>query len=158
VEELSKLRAEEMIEEMGVEPGRPATVRLMTLHAAKGLEAPVVFLADPSGGTLPQRDYFIDRTSDVPRGQFRIVRKSEGMMGGIEIARPPGWEAMQEKEKLFDTAEKTRLLYVGATRARQMLVVSVRKGGKNPAGPWRQLFPFLERSLPVLPAREPAPP
>jgi ATP-dependent helicase/nuclease subunit A len=158
VEELSRLRAEEMIEEMGVEPGRPAAVRLMTLHAAKGLEAPVVFLADPSGGNLPPRDYFIERSSDAPRGHFRIFRRFESLPGGVEIARPPGWEAMQEKEKLFDTAEKTRLLYVGSTRARQMLVVSIRKGAKTALGPWKQLFPFLDRSLPVLPAREPAPP
>ena len=32
---------------MPLEPGRTDVVRLMNLHKAKGLEAPVVFLADP---------------------------------------------------------------------------------------------------------------
>ncbi|HKA37873.1 MAG TPA: UvrD-helicase domain-containing protein [Thermoanaerobaculia bacterium] len=152
VEELSRLRAEDLIEEMGIEPGRPGAVRLMTIHGAKGLEAPVVFLADPSGGNPPQRDYFIERRSEVPLGYFRIVKKSERLIGGIEIARPAGWDEMQAKEKLFDSAEKVRLLYVGATRARQMLVVSVRRGAKSVMGPWRALHPFLDRSLPVLAA------
>ncbi len=35
------------MEEMSVEPGKQDVTRLMNLHKAKGLEAPVVFLADP---------------------------------------------------------------------------------------------------------------
>src|SRR5690606_5751369 len=36
--------------EAPLEPNRPGVVRLMNLHQAKGLEATVVVLADPSGG------------------------------------------------------------------------------------------------------------
>ncbi len=160
VEELGRLREEDEIEAMGIEPGRPGAVRLMTIHSAKGLEAPVVFLADPSGSNPPARTYFIDRRSDPPRGHFRVVRKGEGF-GEVEIARPPGWDAMQQTEKRFDDAEKTRLLYVGATRAENMLVVSLRMmSGKKVGGPWADLAPFAERPLPQAGSapEEPPPP
>ena len=38
------------VESLPLEPGRTDVVRLMNLHKAKGLEANVVFLADPLGG------------------------------------------------------------------------------------------------------------
>ena len=42
------------VESLPLEPGRTDVVRLMNLHKAKGLEADVVFLADPCGGFKPQ--------------------------------------------------------------------------------------------------------
>ncbi len=144
---------------MGVEPGRPGAVRLMTIHSAKGLEAPVVFLADPTGNNPGPRDYCVDRESEPPRGYFRVARKF-GNFGDEEIARPPGWDAMQETEKRFDEAEKVRLLYVGATRAREMLVVGVKKTGTGkPSGPWCSLHPYVEKELPQPsgPVREAGP-
>ena len=161
VEELERLRAEDAIEEMGVEPGRPGAVRLMTIHSAKGLEAPVVFLADPTGNTPGPRDYCVDRQAEPPSGYFRVARKF-GTFGDEEIARPPGWDAMQETEKRFDEAEKVRLLYVGTTRAREMLVVGVKKTGTGkPSGPWASLHPYIQRELPqpsgAAPEAGPAP-
>ena len=38
------------VESLPLEPGQSDVVRVMNLHKAKGLEAPVVFLADPCGG------------------------------------------------------------------------------------------------------------
>jgi ATP-dependent helicase/nuclease subunit A len=152
VEELSRLRQEKTIEEMGVEPRRPGAVRLITLHSAKGLEAPVVFLADPSGSNPPGRSYFIDRRADPPAGYFRILRRVEGFGGDIEIARPPGWDAMEETEERFDQAEKIRLLYVGATRAEEMFVASFRmSAGAKAGGPWCALAPFVADALPPIP-------
>ena len=161
VAELARFRQQKMIEEMGVEPGRPDAARLMTLHSAKGLEAPVVFLADPSSFNPPARTYFIDRSVDPPQGHFRVCRRPEGFGGDVEIARPTGWNAMQETEKRFDDAETTRLLYVGATRAEKMFVVGFRMmAGSKSGGPWAALSSFIERRLPqpAAPSREtPAP-
>jgi ATP-dependent helicase/nuclease subunit A len=62
---------------------------------------------------------------------------------------------MCEIEEAFEAAERSRLLYVAATRAREMLVVSIWKQGKseNAHGPWSPLAPFLAEDLP-----EPGPP
>src|SRR6202040_3001776 len=44
------------VESLPLEPGQSDVVRVMNLHKAKGLEAPVVFLADPCGGFKPRVD------------------------------------------------------------------------------------------------------
>ena len=50
------------VESLPLEPGRTDVVRIMNLHKAKGLEADVVFLADPCGGFSPRVDVHITRT------------------------------------------------------------------------------------------------
>ncbi len=154
VEELARMRDEDLIEQMSVEPGRPGVVRLMTLHGAKGLEARVVFLAEPARDSFPARNFWIEREEDPPLGHFRVVQKL-GQHGEQDLAVPLGWDAMREKEKEFDRAENVRLLYVGATRAEELLVVSIKRtaAGKA-AGPWAPLDRFLPANL-VLPAPPP---
>ena len=49
------------VESLPLEPGRTDVVRLMNLHKAKGLEANVVFLADPAGGVKARVDVHIER-------------------------------------------------------------------------------------------------
>ncbi|MGH9369563.1 MAG: UvrD-helicase domain-containing protein, partial [Thermoanaerobaculia bacterium] len=161
VRALEDLRRENLIEQMGVEPGRADVVRLMTLHGAKGLEAPVVFLADPTRDVPGGRDYWIERGENFARGHFRVVREGEDR-GRIEIARPAAWDAMAERESRFEAAEKIRLLYVGATRAKQMLVVSIKRMAAGKAGgPWAALDASLRENLPepprIVPVELPTP-
>jgi ATP-dependent helicase/nuclease subunit A len=66
------------VESLPLEPGRTNIVRLMNLHKAKGLEAKVVFLADPAGGVRPRVDVHIERAGSTARGWLKIVRKTEG--------------------------------------------------------------------------------
>ena len=62
------------VESLPLEPGRTDVVRLMNLHKAKGLEADVVFLADPAGGVKPRVDVHIERTRLNRRvGWLKIV-------------------------------------------------------------------------------------
>jgi ATP-dependent helicase/nuclease subunit A len=69
---------------------------------------------------------------------------------------------MAEREKRFEEAERKRLLYVAATRACEMLVVSTWRQGKGkPKGAWSAFDPYIHDDLPepALPAAvEPPPP
>lgn len=149
VAELDRLTREGYIEEMSAQPGRRGAVRLMTVHGAKGLEAPVVFLADPRRENDPPVRFRIERRGGRAEGHWRVIRKTDNF-GVVEIAEPPDWEAKEAEEKVFDDAEKVRLLYVSATRAKEMLVVSIWKQGKSDhaQGPWSPLAPFLTEDFP----------
>jgi len=89
-------------------------VSVMTVHAAKGLEFPVVVVAG-LGGRAPARG------SDVlfgPEGPEFCLR--EGLA-------TTGWDPLQAREDALAEAERRRLLYVATTRARDHLMVSVHR-------------------------------
>ncbi|MCY4662804.1 MAG: UvrD-helicase domain-containing protein [Acidobacteria bacterium] len=86
-------------------------VRIMTVHGAKGLEFPVVILADP---TSRLHRATASRFIDSPRG--------------ICALRLGGWAPLdlldhEAEEIARDREEGIRLAYVAATRARDLLVV-----------------------------------
>ncbi len=130
------------VESLPLEPGRTDVVRLMNLHKAKGLEANVVFLADPLGGVKPRVDVHIERTELKARGWLKLVRRSETSYADILLGEHADWSAHEAAELPYVLAEEDRLLYVAATRARQMLVVSRWTGNANNAA-WRVLDAFL---------------
>ena len=124
------------VESLPLEPGRTDVVRLMNLHKAKGLEAPVVFLADPCSGFSPKADVRILRDGESAIGYLKIERKKAGSFHGKLLGLPTGWDAHEAAELTFVAAEHERLRYVAATRARDLLVVS-RWGKPNVRrGPW----------------------
>jgi ATP-dependent helicase/nuclease subunit A len=139
------------VESLPLEPGRSDVVRIMNLHKAKGLEADVVFLADPCGGFDPRVDVHIARTGDEPEGWFQVVRKSEASYASTVLGEHRDWPDHQETEKPFLAAEQDRLLYVAATRARKMLVVSRWTGKQSRGAAWQPLEGFLDsaKELPV---------
>jgi ATP-dependent helicase/nuclease subunit A len=117
------------VDSLPLEPGRRDVVRLMNIHKAKGLEADVVFLVDPLGGYAPRVDVRIVREGAEPRGYFQI-QEGEGY-ARKPIAEPPGWAAHQQAELAFVEAEVERLMYVAATRAKDMLVIGAWAGSKG---------------------------
>jgi ATP-dependent helicase/nuclease subunit A len=97
-------------------------VRIMTIHASKGLEFPMVILAGTGSGPNNQKAAALwDQSSQV---QVHFI-------GDIRSA---GYRNAEAIEKDFDEAEKRRLLYVACTRAESHLVVSHYVNAKNSLG------------------------
>src|SRR6185295_13523429 len=113
------------------DPGQPANeVRVMTVHGAKGLEAPVVILADATAdpARLGRRPITIEM--EVQTDPLPLLRPKKEERG------PPFDERIAAEEKK-DLEEHFRLLYVALTRAADRLIVSgvrprERKDGGDP--------------------------
>jgi ATP-dependent exoDNAse (exonuclease V) beta subunit len=86
-------------------------VRIMTVHRAKGLEFPVVILADLTAKGTPDEPW---RWIDAARGLCALR---------LAGAAPPDLVAHADDELAREEEEAVRLLYVAATRARDLLVV-----------------------------------
>jgi ATP-dependent helicase/nuclease subunit A len=102
--------------------GKAAGVRVMTVHGAKGLEAPLVILADTArksaGKTKP---------AILPLHDGLVWQQGAGPAAAAALA---AWEARA-------AAENARLLYVAATRARDRLIVCGATGQKKlPEDSW----------------------
>ncbi len=103
-----------VVETVVPEPDDDA-VRIMTIHAAKGLEFPIVILAG-----LNIRASSEHRNPCILWG---ANGQPEARLGsGMETL---GYEALSQRETEMDKHEKVRLLYVAATRARDHLIVSL---------------------------------
>jgi ATP-dependent helicase/nuclease subunit A len=135
-------------EEITIAPWESDCVRIMNLHKAKGLEAPVVFLANPAKNRPHTSKVHISRTDGMPRGYF-VIEKRKGYASEV-LAQPAEWDAYCETEQQYLDAEEKRLLYVAATRARDLLVIST-YAGEPKINPWN---PF-EDYLAAVPGLEP---
>ncbi|HKJ01415.1 MAG TPA: UvrD-helicase domain-containing protein, partial [Longimicrobiales bacterium] len=143
--------------EAPLQPGRDDVVRLMNLHQAKGLEAPVVVLADPSSQAAHGQTLHVERRPDgTATGWLRVAEQSEGFRRNNLLARPSEWSDKEAAEARFEAAEQVRLLYVATTRARDELLVS-RWPAKSGGSAWAALDPWLEENGQEL-ALEAAPP
>ncbi|MGH9885859.1 MAG: UvrD-helicase domain-containing protein, partial [bacterium] len=112
-------------------PGDPGAVRILTIHKAKGLEAPVVAFYDSA-------DDLITRPSVI--ALWDAGRVAIGFKAGCQ---PPGWEGLKSLDEKKAAAEGRRLLYVACTRARDLLVIPVPPRDAKPGGFWRALVERL---------------
>ena len=95
-------------------------VRVLTIHAAKGLEAPVVFLADAARGGTPRARVpwtLIDWPVETA-GPTRML------LGGHQDRLDRIGLTVHEAQRAAAQREEANLLYVAMTRARQMLFLS----------------------------------
>jgi ATP-dependent helicase/nuclease subunit A len=141
VERLNEYYTNIDVEEMSIEPGKKNAVRLMNLHKAKGLEANVVFLADPLKDVSHPPDLHISRSEKGAIGYFLASSQVSEFNRNI-VGIPPDWETFEALESAYQKAEEERLLYVATTRAKQLLVVSSYPE-KPDKGSWKDLYPHL---------------
>jgi ATP-dependent helicase/nuclease subunit A len=105
------------LEAVAEEEGADA-LRLLTIHAAKGLEFKVVIVADAGRDRVPPSP---DEILALPDGRF-----------GFRVADPVtakrrgafDYEAVKEARQEAERAERLRLYYVAMTRAKERLIVS----------------------------------
>jgi ATP-dependent helicase/nuclease subunit A len=105
-------------EESGLLDEETGAVSILTVHKAKGLEFPIVVLADLGRSTQSRNEPFVDRVEQgAPRLHFCV--------GGTEarVLETPGFAEAQARDRARALAEEHRLLYVAATRARSVLVL-----------------------------------
>lgn len=114
--------------DVGVHAGSRDAVTVMTVHAAKGLEFPLVLLAD------------VARPPRSGRGPHCRIHAEFGAAAAItngkgEACKPALAALLDARDSQGDAEESARLLYVALTRARDGLIIS----GALPdrAAPWR---------------------
>jgi ATP-dependent exoDNAse (exonuclease V) beta subunit len=112
-------------------PGDPGTVRVLTIHKAKGLESPIVVLYDTTDNAWS------------PSSTVALWEQGRIAIGFRKGCQPPGWEAIRTADEARGQAELRRLLYVACTRARDYLVIPVPPEGVLMGEFWKPLVHAL---------------
>ncbi len=105
-------------------------VQIMSVHAAKGLEFPVVVIGDAAYKNRESHNLILN----PELGILLPLRDEEGNLSAI-------YQLGKELETDQEAAESKRLLYVAATRAREQLIINgnidlTRKGQPTRLGDW----------------------
>ncbi len=99
-------------------------VRIMSIHRAKGLEFPMVVLVDALGGTGGNRSPEVEVRRDWATGLAGLRIGDLSSLAGVFL---------DAKRRDREAYERSRLLYVAMTRARERLVVSFASDGEAKA-------------------------
>ncbi len=120
-------------------PGFAGSVSILTVHKAKGLEFPVVFLPGMN-----------QQSRSLSAGPAAIVEDSTaGVRIAVKNAEGPGYDELWEQEREELLREHQRMLYVAMTRARDHLVmIGTLTNGKSAVKPGTWLG-YLHASAPM---------
>lgn len=142
VGQLDAIMEADLDEELDISGEEQNAVRIMNLHKAKGLEAPVVFLAHQCKRPNIAPDCHIHRAETKSEGYF-VIKKETGEFTVKTVAQPLNWDKYESIEKEYQDAEEIRLLYVAATRAKNLLFISGSEYS-NRKNPWEPLLGFTD--------------
>ncbi len=128
--------------------GEGRRIRVMTVHGAKGLEAPIVILPETTILRAPQEVQIlaVDGGSvdgGSAGGGLPVWGLNKDEATPLQLRADAARAAMREAENL-------RLLYVAVTRARCWLIVAA--AGEAKEGSWYAMLRTAAEGLPVLPA------
>ena len=115
--------------EAALQPEGLDSVVLMTVHKSKGLEFPIVCVADMARG--------LNASGSGPAiadPDFGILVKASGRDGELYASEVYARSVRRAKE--LDQAEHARVLYVAMTRARDWLLLSGAPNGTKGSSPW----------------------
>ena len=138
----------------GHEEGTPGSggdggrVRFMTIHGAKGLEAPVVLLVDADRALNDKTsEVRLDPASRSPGLVFGATKSYRlGLEGAEGVLEPDPLQRAGEAAAAVAAIEETNLLYVAMTRARDRLYVLGGKGREKEDGEARSALRRLRRA------------
>jgi ATP-dependent exoDNAse (exonuclease V) beta subunit len=136
LEDLETLR-ESRSEAEAPPPQAADAVRIMSIHAAKGLEFPVVFLSAMHRG---------------PDRRTPVILFSPGHGLGVKWRNPAtgrgtpdaAHRTLSSRRRAEDEAEENRLLYVAMTRAEERLILSYAE--RKQQSPWMRLANLVVQS------------
>ncbi|MEO8096323.1 MAG: UvrD-helicase domain-containing protein [Acidobacteriota bacterium] len=138
LEDLEALRDAQSVAD-AAPPEAGNVVRVMTIHAAKGLEFPVVFVAALQKGPDRRTPGLLYSRELGLGAKWRNPVTGEGASDSVH-------EQLKARESAREKEEANRLLYVAMTRAEQRLILS--HAERKNKSPWEKL------AMAVLPNAE----
>ena len=105
-------------------------IKFMTVHGAKGLEAPIVFLADSGPLKSPPEQYasYVQWPAENPSPELIMLSCKQSLM--------PRSASRIKEQNNNATDESLNLLYVALTRAKQILIISGVEADQNKQDCW----------------------
>ncbi|MCF6339104.1 MAG: UvrD-helicase domain-containing protein [Gammaproteobacteria bacterium] len=142
---VSRLHTLQQQEQDAPDEGSPlqagSRVRLMTIHAAKGLEAPVVFLVDSTNvrNNSVAHQAIVDWPAQAPR-------PASFLLAGTKEQQDTFTQNILDQHAKAETREDANLLYVAITRPKQFLFISGCQPRRGSALGWYGFLqaPFVE--------------
>lgn len=121
-------------------------LKVLTVHGSKGLEYPVVLMADLEGRKPARQKHFIARGDSLIAAHDR---------DGGDLVKSEAFKALFQEEQAADLKESARLLYVAMTRAEDRLYLIDERADESAAKkPKARTDTWAAWARPALPPAE----